>query len=190
MDARPTFRASCHDASIFLLAPKCLPLRAPLERQCLGGPGIADIAFLEQDHAQYSSSSGFWKTMVRSMLLIHALALVLSFPSVFFATAKPPTGTIVCAQSDVIKTFGGTRWRVFVCDNGSVSLNAMPGNPAFPTTLKLSPVNETYVLSGTTRGDPATVEAAVKDIQALTAADIKGIILETRARPITPMRMR
>ena len=109
--------------------------------------------------------------MRRWLLSLAALPLV--------ANAGPP---LQCDVGPVTKVFGSVPWLVYSCnDASSVVLISAPGSPATPFYFMFPLEGTTYRLRGEGTGSKAATDAALKDLQALSATDILGLRRETIA---------
>ena len=85
-----------------------------------------------------------------------------------------------CNSGPLTKSFGGTQWLVYGCDdNASVVIVTAPGNPATPFYFIFSKETAGYRLRGEGTGDKRLTDAALKDLAALSDADIP--VLSTQA---------
>jgi hypothetical protein len=91
------------------------------------------------------------------------------------------TAPMDCTVGPVVKTFGGSKWVVNSCsDNFTVTLMAMNDSPAFPCFIVMAPSNEGYNINGRGKGDQQATEAAMSELAALSVADIRAMITETK----------
>lgn len=95
--------------------------------------------------------------------------------------AQPPRA-MRCETGPVTKTFGGTGWIVYSCDDGvSLVVVSAQGNPAFPFFFHLRPNAESYRVVGEGNGDKRASDAAGADLSELSSAAIAALIAETKA---------
>jgi hypothetical protein len=87
-----------------------------------------------------------------------------------------------CETGPVSKTYGSNAWLVYSCDDAkSIAIVSAQGNPAMPFYFILHPKDGTYQLEGEGTGDKAATDAAARELQRLSTADISALINETRA---------
>ena len=109
--------------------------------------------------------------MKRWLLTIAAMPLV--------ATAAAP---LQCDVGPVTKVFGAVPWLVYSCNDAtSVVLVSASGSPAMPFYFIFSFEGSAYRLRGEGTGSKAATDAALKDLQALSASDIVALRRETLA---------
>jgi hypothetical protein len=98
------------------------------------------------------------------------------------ASAGPPG--LNCALGPAAKTFGGSQWLVYACDdNHSVVVVSAPGSPAMPFFFMFSFGNGRYRLQGEGTGEKVATDAAYKQLSVLTESDIRNLFEEAvRAR--------
>ncbi len=79
-----------------------------------------------------------------------------------------------------MKNFGSVPWLVYSCnDSSSLVLVSAPGSPATPFYFFFSLEGATYRLRGEGNGSREATDAALKDLQALSATEIQGLRRET-----------
>jgi hypothetical protein len=109
--------------------------------------------------------------MKRWLLILAALPLV--------TNAGPP---LKCDVGPVTKVFGSVPWLVYSCnDASSVVLVSAPGSPAMPFFFSFTLEGTAYRLRGEGTGSKAVTDAALKELQALSATDIMTLRRETIA---------
>ncbi|HUJ45564.1 MAG TPA: hypothetical protein VLV55_00425 [Rhizomicrobium sp.] len=97
------------------------------------------------------------------------------------ATAQP--ANLNCKIGPIEKTYGGTKWNVYGCDDKkSVVIVTSPGNPAMPFYFFFLPKSGGYELHGEGTGDKKITDAAYKDLAALTDADVAALAAEASRR--------
>ena len=81
-----------------------------------------------------------------------------------------------------MKVFGSAPWLVYSCnDASSVVLVAAPGSPAMPFYFAFTLEGTAYRLRGEGTGSKAVTDAALKELQNLSAADLQSLRRETIA---------
>lgn len=101
-----------------------------------------------------------------------------------FGQTPQPAPTLKCEIGPVNRTYGGTNWLVYSCDdNQSVVLLSAPGNPASPFYFILSPKQGRYTLEGEGTGNKRATEATAQALRLLSASDIAALIAQTKRRP-------
>jgi hypothetical protein len=107
----------------------------------------------------------------RLLLIAAALPLV--------ATAGTP---LQCDVGPVTKVFGLVPWLVYSCNDAtSVVLVSAPGSAAFPFFFSFSLEATSYKLRGQGTGSKTATDAALRELQTLSASDIQGLRRETLA---------
>jgi hypothetical protein len=87
---------------------------------------------------------------------------------------QPP---LQCTAGPIKKTYGNTPWLVYGCDDGqSIVIVTAPGSPAAPFYFMFSEGH----LRGEGTGNKAATDAAYNELQRLTDADIKALVLQTK----------
>ena len=87
-----------------------------------------------------------------------------------------------CDVGPVMKVFGSVPWLVYSCnDASSLVVVSAPGSPASPFYFTFSLEGTAYRLRGEGTGSKTATDAALKDLQVLSAADIQGLRRETIA---------
>lgn len=93
--------------------------------------------------------------------------------------APANAGELNCNRGPLTKTFGGTQWLVYGCDdNASVVVITAPGNPAMPFYFIFSKEAASYHLRGEGTGDKKATNAAFKDLATLTDADVSALSMQ------------
>jgi hypothetical protein len=88
-----------------------------------------------------------------------------------------------CNIGPATKTFGGAPWLVYSCDDPStVIVVSAPGSPAAPFYFALSFENGTYRIRGEGTGAKSVTDAALRQLQSLSTADIQALRQATVAR--------
>jgi hypothetical protein len=82
-----------------------------------------------------------------------------------------------CSEGPITRTFGGTDWLVYACDDHkSIVLVTAPGSPAAPFVFSFMMSEGRYQLHGEGAGRKELTDAALNDLQKLTAHDIALLI--------------
>jgi len=93
------------------------------------------------------------------------------------------TAPLDCKTGPVVKTYGGTPWRVFSCSDGrSIAVSAAPGSPAAPFIFMFTHDADGYDVTGQGTGKRSATDAAYRDLQKLSRKDIDALIAETKKR--------
>jgi hypothetical protein len=122
---------------------------------------------------------------MRSRLLFSCAALcgLLLSPVPVRAETPPQKPQMQCNIGPVIKTYGGTKWIVFSCnDDRTVVIATAPKNPAMPFYFTLYPKDDGYGIYGDGTGKKDVTDAALKDIKALSGKDIVALVQETKTQ--------
>ena len=86
-----------------------------------------------------------------------------------------------CDVGPVNKTYGGTEWLVYSCDDGrTVALVSAPGNPAMPFVFMFYERENAYRLYGEGAGKKEVTAAAFDELKALSKAEIAALIEQTK----------
>jgi hypothetical protein len=99
------------------------------------------------------------------------------------ASDQPPKSPdeLECKTGPVIKTYGGTPWLAYACNDGhSLSLVSAPGSKAMPFVFMFHWDAGQYQLSGVGTGNKAATDAAFRDIGAFTGRDILALLSEAQ----------
>jgi|SRR5580704_7458800 hypothetical protein len=89
---------------------------------------------------------------------------------------------IQCDVGPVTKTYGSVPWLVYSCkDSKSLVVVSAPGSAAAPFYFFFSPDAGGYHIRGEGTGLKAITDAALRDLQNLSGADIWALIRETQA---------
>jgi hypothetical protein len=95
------------------------------------------------------------------------------------ATAAAP---LQCDIGPVTKMFGSVPWLMYSCnDPTSVVLISAPGSPASPFYFIFSLEGGSYRIRGEGTGSKAATDAALQELQALSAKEIADLRRETVA---------
>jgi|HubBroStandDraft_6_1064221.scaffolds.fasta_scaffold18177_3 hypothetical protein len=115
-----------------------------------------------------------WVKLKYWLLIIAAMPLVA-------AAAAPPQ----CDVGPVTKVFGAVPWLVYSCNDAtSLVLMSAPGSPASPFYFTFSLEGGSYRLRGEGTGSKTATDAALKDLEALSASDIQALRRETIAAAV------
>jgi hypothetical protein len=115
-----------------------------------------------------------WIRLKHSLLIIAAMPL--------FATAA---ATPQCDVGPVTKVFGAVPWLVYSCNDAtSLVLMSAPGSPAAPFYFIFSLEGGSYRLRGEGTGSQTATDAALKELQTLSASDIQALRRETIAAAV------
>lgn len=118
------------------------------------------------------------------MKFIVAIAALLVASPLGTAQAQQP---LRCDIGPVHRAFGGAPWLVYSCEDGkSLAVITEVGSIAAPFVFILAWRDGGYRISGEGNGSEAASNAAGRDLEALTAADIATLIAETRAASTSP----
>jgi hypothetical protein len=114
-------------------------------------------------------------------LLIASTVIV--FAASAFGQGNPPTQpSLDCKTGPVSKTYGGTQWLVYSCnDDHSVVATSEQGNPAGPFYFMFYWENGRYRLIGEGTGDKRASDLALADLKLFSEIDIQELRKETGA---------
>lgn len=88
-----------------------------------------------------------------------------------------------CETGPLIRTFGGTDWLVYSCDDrASMVVFSAPGNPAMPFYFFLKPEAGTYRIEGEGTGDKQASHAAGDSLSKLTPTEFASLLAATKRR--------
>ena len=109
-------------------------------------------------------------TALLSIICINAMAAVPGIP-------------LDCSLGPVIKTYGGTPWRVYACDDGhSLALESVGGSKAAPFVFLFAWEKDAqYQLSGQGTGNKAATDAAFAELQTLKELALARLFAEAEA---------
>ncbi len=89
-----------------------------------------------------------------------------------------------CETGPVKRTFGGTDWIVYSCDDqASMVVVSGEGNPASPFYFVLKPAGAGYTLSGEGNGDRTASDAAGAALAKMSPAELAALLAATREHP-------
>jgi hypothetical protein len=109
-------------------------------------------------------------------LVLHSVVLTLAM------MAGAQGAPLQCDVGPVTKVFGSVPWLVYSCiDSKSVVIVSAPGSPASPFYFMFSPEGTQYHLRGEGTGAKNVTDAALRELQALSAKDVQELINETKA---------
>jgi hypothetical protein len=107
------------------------------------------------------------------------LAVAILIKQTPVAAVAQPSANPNCKGGPIEKTYGGTKWNVYGCDDKkSLVIVTAPGNPAMPFYFSFTPNEGGYHLHGEGTGDTKVTDAAYKDLAGLTDADIAALAAE------------
>src|SRR2546427_10752861 len=97
--------------------------------------------------------------------LAAALWVVALLPASASSEGQPPSPSLNCNTGPAIKTYGGTKWLVYSCDdNRTVVIVSAPGSTAVPFYFLFSPATTGYRLEGEGTGNKGATDAAFRDL--------------------------
>jgi hypothetical protein len=116
--------------------------------------------------------------------LAAALWGLVLLPASASSEGPPPSPPqLHCNTGPVTKTYGGTKWLVYSCDdNRTIVIVSAPGSPAMPFYFVFYPTTGGYRLEGEGTGNKGATDAAVQDLRTLSEADIAALIAATKPR--------
>jgi hypothetical protein len=122
--------------------------------------------------------------MRKSLVRLLVASTVIAFAAPAFGQGNPPAKpSLDCKTGPISKTYGGTRWLVYSCnDDHSVVAMSQQGNPAGPFYFMFYWENGRYRLIGEGAGDKRASDLALADLKLLSERDIEGLRKETGAR--------
>lgn len=98
--------------------------------------------------------------------------------------AAPSPPPMECKTGPVSRTFGGTEWIVYSCDDrSSMVVVSAQGNPASPSYFLLKLNAEGYKIEGESNGDKKASNAAVDDLSKLGLAGFAALLAATKSGP-------
>jgi hypothetical protein len=98
------------------------------------------------------------------------------------ATSAPPP--MKCETGPARRTFGGTQWIVYSCDDHtSMVVVSAEGNPASPFYFFLKPNGGTYTVSGEGNGEKKASDAAGDALAKMTPAEFTTLLAATKGGP-------
>jgi len=103
----------------------------------------------------------------------------------FFALVAPAlvgAAPLQCNIGPITKECGSVPWLLYSCDDGkSLVVVSAPGSPAAPFYFFFSPEGRGYHLRGEGTGLKSLTDAALKDLQVLSNAEIASLVGQTIA---------
>lgn len=89
---------------------------------------------------------------------------------------------VKCASGPLEKTYGGSKWLVYGCDDkSSVAIVTAPHNPGAPYVFMFQSSGDGYQLHGDGTGDVGVTESAYDDLSKLSKSDVAGLAKEAAA---------
>jgi hypothetical protein len=105
---------------------------------------------------------------------------LLAFPRA--AVLAPSSNDVSCTLGPVTEHFGGSAWLVYGCNDGkSLVLVSAPGSAANPFVFIIASGPKGMDLHGEGNGKNPSVQAAFKELSALTLPDIASLYKEASA---------
>lgn len=93
-----------------------------------------------------------------------------------------------CNVGPVTRSFGGTEWTVFSCDDeASMIAISAKGNPALPFIFVMKEEDGNYKITGEGNGDRSASQAAGDEIARMTNQEFSELLAATKgveARPV------
>ena len=120
-----------------------------------------------------------WMKLV-SLAATVCMSLLASGPASGDETA---TGsTLVCDVGPIQKTYGGTDWLVYSCnDERSVVIASSAGSPANPFVFRFLAREDGYLLQSAGTGDKKFTTAAFNELKVMSENDIETLVTLTKA---------
>jgi hypothetical protein len=121
------------------------------------------------------------KQFILFLLMLATLAPVSTAAQT--AAEAPGTPSLACDVGPVTRTYGGTEWLVYSCnDRRTVVIVSAPGNPGTPFYFALYPRDSGYLVVGEGNGDKSATGAAFAEIKALSSVEIETLIESTNSQ--------
>ena len=96
---------------------------------------------------------------------------------------QPAPQQIKCEAGPLKRTFGGTEWLVYGCDErASMVVVSAPGNPAMPFYFFIRPEAGTYRIEREGSSDSEASRAAGNSLSQLTPAEVASLLTATSRR--------
>jgi hypothetical protein len=103
------------------------------------------------------------------------------------ALAAVQAEPIKCKVGPIDRSFGGTEWQVYACDDGrSVLARAKDGNPAAPFFFIVAAKGAAYEVYGEGTGEQAASDAAYAELNKLAPAAIAELHAQATATAPKP----
>jgi hypothetical protein len=123
--------------------------------------------------------------MKRTTAIVALLVAYLASPSIAMAEDEA-TISLKCEVGPVAKSYGGTNWLLYACDDGrSLVVVSGEGNPATPFYFMFAWQDGTYLLRGEGTGDKKATQAAFDDLSKLDSSEVERLVQEIRNRRAT-----
>jgi hypothetical protein len=91
--------------------------------------------------------------------------------------------TLTCNIGPLAKSYGGGQWLVYGCSDGkSVVLITQDGTPGAPFIFSFLYTGEKMTLHGEGTGNQQATDAAFKELNALSQADVAALFQQAKAR--------
>lgn len=116
------------------------------------------------------------------LIIAMSLCLLFFLRCDFIAVAAEPNRK--CFAGPVTRSFGGTPWLVYACDDGqSIVIVSAPGSPAAPFIFSFMMSAGQYQLHGEGTGQKDLTDSALNDLKKLTAQDISMLVKQCQKVP-------
>jgi hypothetical protein len=113
--------------------------------------------------------------------LLIAFSLACGATSCAIAAAAPDN-PLSCNVGPVTKSYGGGQWLVYGCSDGkSIVLVTPQENPGFPFVFSFLYTSNSMTLHGEGTGNKQATDAAFKELQALSQADVAALFQQAKA---------
>ena len=118
-------------------------------------------------------------------LLTYAIAALAGWlPMQAYSQTQQATPTLNCKTGPVDKTYGGTKWLVYSCDdNRTVVIVAAPDSSPSSFYFMFSPQQGRYQFSGEGTGNRQATDAAYQELRILPEGEVGALIAQTKQRP-------
>jgi hypothetical protein len=123
------------------------------------------------------------KSQMKLLSLLPLLLMAVSATPARSQTAEQPRPDLQCRQGPVKKTYGGSSWLVYSCDdNRSIVIVSASGNAAMPFYFTFAYSGQGYRLTGEGAGTNESA-AAFDELKTVSGEDIVDLIAQTRQNP-------
>lgn len=113
------------------------------------------------------------------MILKTIIAATLATASSQSESAPTP---LKCDVGPVSRTFGGSEWTVYSCDDGaSMVVVTSAGNPASPFIFILKSEDDGYTIMGEGNGNQIASSAAGDEISRMSADELSALLEATKS---------
>lgn len=117
--------------------------------------------------------------MLASLVLVAGASCASDAPT---TPAQPPKPKLSCTSGPLHKTYGGSEWLLYACDDSrSLVVVTQEGNPAAPFYFIFYVTPEGAMkLDGEGNGDQRASDAAFAELKVLSGSDVAALVAQAQ----------